>query len=55
MSPELRAKDFASWLIKNTRETSTMGPCRIYKNRTLNVDELYDAWQELKQETKTKY
>jgi hypothetical protein len=55
MSPELRAKDFATWLIKNTRETSTMGACRIYKNRTLNVDELYDAWYEFKKETNTKY
>jgi hypothetical protein len=55
MSAELRAKDFATWLIIHTKDVSTMGPCRIYKNKTLNVDELYDAWQELKQETKTKY
>jgi hypothetical protein len=55
MTSENRAKDFATWLIKNTRETSTMGACRIYKNRTLNVDELYDAWEEFKKETKTKF
>lgn len=55
MTPENRAKDFATWLIKHTREVSTMGACRIYKNRTLNVDELYDAWYEFKKETNCKF
>ena len=55
MTPESRAKDFATWLIKNTREVSTMGACRIYKNRTLNVDELYDAWEQFKQERLQKF
>ena len=55
MSPEQRAKDFATWLIIHTREVNTMGACRIYKNKTLNVDELYDAWYEFKQETKNKF
>jgi len=55
MSPELRAKDFATWLIIHTREVNTMGACRIYKNRTLNVDELYDAWYEYKNETNNKF
>lgn len=41
-------KDFATWIIKCTNETHTMGACRIYKNRTLNVHELYDEWDKLK-------
>ena len=55
MTPESRAKDFATWLIIHTKDVSTMGPCRIYKNRTLNVDELYDAWYEYKNETNCKF
>ena len=55
MGPELRAKDFATWLIIHTKDVYTMGPCRIYKNKTLNVDELYDAWEEFKRETLNKY
>lgn len=55
MSEEDRAKDFAHWIIKHTREVNTMGPCRIYKNKTLNVNELYDAWVEFKKETLTKF
>lgn len=49
------AKDFGTWLIIHTKDVSTLGPCRIYKNQTLNVDELYLAWQKFKQETLTKY
>ena len=49
------SKDFARWLIIHTREVNTIGTCRIYKNKTLNVDELYQAWQEFKQETKNKF
>ena len=48
-------KDFARWLIIHTREVNTIGVCRIYKNKTLNIDELYQAWQEFKQETKNKF
>jgi hypothetical protein len=55
MSPESRAKDFATWLILHTQKGDAMGPSRIYKGRTLNVDELYDAWYEFKKETNTKY
>lgn len=55
MTPKNTAKDFATWLIKHTREVSTMGACRIYKNKTLNVDELYDAWYEFKNETNYKF
>lgn len=55
MTPELRAKDFATWLILHTQKGDAMGASRIYKNRTLNVDELYDAWYEFKNETNTKY
>ncbi len=55
MTPENRAKDFATWLILHTKETSTLGAYRIYKNNLLKVDELYDAWVEFKQETKTKF
>ena len=55
MSPENRAKDFAKWLIIHTKEVNTMGPCRIYKNKTLNVDELYDAWYEYKNGTNSKF
>ena len=46
------AKEFGHWLIRHTREVvNTMGACRIYKNRTMNLHELYDAWQEFKTET----
>lgn len=55
MSPEQRAKDFATWLIIYTREVNTMGACRIYKNKTLNVEELYQAWEEFKQRTNNKF
>jgi hypothetical protein len=49
------AKDFATWIIHQTKEVNTMGACRIYKNKTLNVDELYLAWKELKETNKTKW
>jgi hypothetical protein len=49
------AKDFAKWLIIHTKDVATLGPCRIYKNKVLNVDELYVVWQNFKQETLTKY
>ena len=55
MSPEQRAKDFATWLIIHTKDVYTMGACRIYKNKTLNVEELYQAWEEYKQGTKNKF
>ena len=48
MTPEQRAKDFARWLIIHTKDVNTMGACRIYKNKTLNVEELYTAWEEWK-------
>jgi hypothetical protein len=49
------AKDFGTWLIIHTKDVATLGPCRIYNNQILNVDELYIAWQKFKQETLTKY
>lgn len=49
------AKDFATWLIIHTKDVNTLGPCRIYKNKVLNVDELYYAWIEYKLATLTKY
>ena len=49
------AKEFGHWLIIHTKDVNTMGACRIYKNMTLNLDELYDAWQDFKTETKNKY
>ncbi len=55
MSPEQRAKDFAHWLIIHTEDVNTMGACRRYKGRTLNVEELYQAWGEFKQKTKNKF
>jgi hypothetical protein len=55
MSPELRAKDFATWLIIHTQKGDAMGASRIYKGTTLNVDELYDAWEEFKKETNCKF
>ncbi len=55
MAPEQRAKDFASWLIIHTEDVFTVGPCRRYKGRIYNVDELYDKWEEFKNERKQKF
>ena len=55
MSHEETAKDFARWVIWHTEDVATMGPCRRYKNRILNVDELYEAWIEFKKEKQKKF
>lgn len=38
------AKQFAAWIINNTQEVFTIGPCRRYKGKVYNVDELYDIF-----------
>jgi len=55
MTAERRSKDFAHWIIFNTQEVQTLGACRRYKGRVLNLDELYDAWEESKKETLKKF
>lgn len=43
--PTNESKDFATWLIIHTDEvTNTAGACRRYKNKVLNVNELYDIY-----------
>jgi hypothetical protein len=55
MTHEMRAKDFATWIIIHTKPVETIGVCRSYKNRVLTVDELYDAWVEFKNEHLKKF
>lgn len=40
------SKLFAKWLIKCTEEVNTLGACRRYKGKVLNVDELYTEFNE---------
>lgn len=40
------SKKFAKWLIICTQEVNTIGACRRYKGKVLNVDELYTAFKE---------
>lgn len=40
------SKKFARWLIIHTEDAGfTLGPCRRYKNKVLNVDELYEIFK----------
>lgn len=55
MSPEQRAKDFAHWLIIHTEDVNTVGACRRYKGKVLNVEELYTAWEDWKREKLQKF
>ncbi len=55
MTAENRAKDFAFFLIIHTEEVTTLGACRRYKGKVLNVDELYTAWEEFKAKNLQKY
>ena len=55
MTSEQRAKDFARWLLIRTEDVKTIGACRRYKGKVLNVEELYSAWEEFKQQTKNKF
>ena len=38
------AKKFARWLIINTQDVDTDGPCRRYKGKIYNVDELFNIY-----------
>lgn len=40
------SKKFARWLIIYTQEVNTIGACRRYRGKVLNVDELYTAFKE---------
>lgn len=37
-------KSFASWMILNTKDVDTLEPCRRYKNKIYNLDELYNLY-----------
>lgn len=41
-------KGFARWIIIQTSDVDTMGPCRRYKGRIYNVDELFEIYRQLK-------
>ena len=38
------AIEFATWMTYQTKDVNTMGACRLYKNRTYNIKELYEIW-----------
>ena len=40
------SKEFARWLIMHTQEVNTVGACRRYKGKVLNVGELYTVFKE---------
>lgn len=46
---EKEAKDFARWLILQTRDVDgTFGPCRLYNYNVVSIDECYDEYLRLK-------
>jgi len=40
-------KKFITWMIRNTTDIDTLGACRIYKNKTVTVDELMKIYKDL--------